>query len=196
MRVCSLTLIFFLHGVLCQQCPLNARYVSAYSVCLCNNGYYGNVGGQCTSCPANSGANCVTSGTSYCEVQDGCSCNPGYTGPSGGTCGPCAPGTYKNQFGSRSYKLCPAGTYFTSTGASALSTCVSCPIDTYSEATGASALTTCVACPAGKTSSLGSVVCRCALGSYLPDQNTRRVHPVGPAPPRRGRTVSTAARVT
>jgi hypothetical protein len=113
----------------------------------------------CTDCPA------FASSPVSSESISNCTCNAGYTGPDGQICLECAPGTYKNETGSRPCLQCGKGQYASSP---ASKVCSLCPSGTASSVIGASG---CLACAAGTffPNTQGATQCFiCPSGKVLP----------------------------
>ena len=144
----------------CTSCPTHASTTGTGSVdieqCICGDGYYGELGGVCSSCPANwfcagGKANLcpyyTVSSTLSSAVTD-CTCQPGYYSASGNApCQLCPRNSYCP--GGSTITACPGGTPVSGFGSSSSSDCGTgggggsgCASGTYSN--GAS----CVACPA------------------------------------------------
>jgi hypothetical protein len=130
--------------------------VTGTTLCPCNVGYTGPLGGPCVACvpgkykDTNGTAACTTCPANSYEpdiaatLVTNCTCNTGYEGGPGGPCTACTLGKYKDTNGSVS--------------------CVSCPMDTYIDV---QASAYCKACPQFTTSIIGSVSvidCKCKSG--------------------------------
>ena len=147
----------------CTSCPANS--IPDLNTCVCNAGFAGPNGWNCTACATGKYS---TAGKQFC------SCNPGLYGPDGGNCNTCEPGKFS--IGAQTVcTLCEVGKYST-TGTT---TCSNCPTNSYSSTTGATINEcecnpgfsgtggTCVPCTAGKyKDTLGSTCSTC------PDQST------------------------
>lgn len=145
----------------CVSCPSDSTCVApCYDLgsCFCNTGYYGQVwnGDTCTSCPPNSGINCV--GEYLCEVLDHCFCNDGYYG-SFGSCTACPVNSGSNcvdqrpMFECNNREGCACNAGYTGPNGGP---CEACVAGLYKSETGSDA---CTVCPAGTYSGTAAVTC-------------------------------------
>lgn len=175
----------------CLACPANSHSVEGSTFCICNGGYSGTDGGECTACEAgsykaeNGSTPCsmcqagtylnITGGTACMECPGGnmisrsgtvsvmeCICDAGFSGPEGGPCDPCGVGTYTNVNGSSKCFECAAGTYLNMSGGTS---CVSCPGNHSHSRPGSVKVDSCV-CNAGFTGPSGAQCTACEKGAY------------------------------
>ena len=123
----------------CSACPLYSGHSllaqTNIASCLCNPGYTGSTGMQCSSCTAGKYKNSF-----------------GLT-----SCTPCSAGTYMNTLAAESCIDCPAGKYINITAATV---CNDCSPGSFSTTIKATTNSTCLQCVAGKyASSTGVSVC-------------------------------------
>ena len=131
----------------CLACPANSS--PALTTCVCNAGFAGPNGWNCTACGV---------GRYSAVGEPFCSCNPGLYGLTYGICNACEPGKFS--IGRQTTcTACVAGKYSTA-GAT---TCTDCPVNSYSPVPGAS-IDGCE-CNAGFSGTSGTCV-PCAAGKY------------------------------
>jgi len=180
-------------GGRCTNC-LAGQFQAGGSGCTnCNAGLYQNENGAavCKSCPIGSSSNagsdaltdCNLCTAAYYLVGNTCTICPGgkYSGALASSCTNCAAGTYgqsgfchhcqagkfQNEQGKSSCKLCPQGSYLTSTGADNSNDCTSCTAGKYNGNTGQIAESACTNCPAGTISAARSSGCsNCPAGQF------------------------------
>ena len=132
-------------GDIRRECLANSRTVTNSATvndCLCLPGFSGPAGGPCLACEPDSFK-------PYGDFP--CTCNAGYTGADESTCRACAPGTFKAESGSKECQPCAAGKYGTQAASRTERACISCP--------------------SGSDSLPSSIVCQCAKGySLLQDE--------------------------
>jgi alpha-tubulin suppressor-like RCC1 family protein len=164
------------YGYRCANCPPNSTSPigsMSQTDCLCNAGYSGSDGSECTACEAGfykdstgdgscqpceagkyksgegagSCQDCppytTTSSSGSTDISD-CKCNMGFTGPDGGSCTICGSGKYKDTIGS--------------------SDCIGCPVNSNSPE-GSTDITDCQ-CDRGYSGSDGSECTACEAGFY------------------------------
>jgi hypothetical protein len=164
----------------CVSCPTYASSPEqSWSItqCKCNAGYTGNNGETCESCAAGkfkyetgpyTCENCPVNSISPQASTDffACLCNAGYTGPQYfyGNCEACATGTYKSSVGTVACTTCPANT-ISSEASTSIEDC-QCAVGYVEDSTG------CV-CDSGYTTSDGLQCAPCAMGTYKPNTGTQ-----------------------
>lgn len=106
-----------------MACPANSDSVPGTSLCPCNVGYTGPLGGPCVACApgrykdTNGTAACTTCPANSYEPDvaatavTNCTCNVGFEGGLGGPCTACAVGKYKDNNESVPCLFCPVDTY-------------------------------------------------------------------------------------
>ena len=147
-------------AAVCKSCPIgsssNAGSDALTDCNLCTAAYY-LVGDTCTICPGGK--------TSQALASSCTDCGAGTYGQSG-VCSSCQAGRYQNEHGKSSCKLCPQGSYLTTTGADASDDCTSCTAGKYNGATGSTS-NVCENCIAGQISAARAATCtNCAAGQF------------------------------
>ena len=182
----------------CLACPVNSNswYESkAITACICNVGYTGPDGGECSACtagkykdtdrmellyPPNRNTVCTNcgvgtySGTLAATTSSTCLTCPGGSNSISGTSsvnGCIVPGCDAGSTGPDGgvCSACVAGKYKTIRGSVA---CTDCDVGSYSVAVGATAVSTCVSCPVNSNSVVSSsaiAACICNAGFTGPD---------------------------
>lgn len=133
-------------GSSCSPCPAGSSTMSVTGstsrlACTCSAGYYGEAGGPCTECgadtysdlagqtsctpcPTGSSTMTLTGSTS----ATACQCDAGYSGPDGGPCVICGADFYQDTVGSATCTECPsASTTNTLQGATSAGSCLCLP---------------------------------------------------------------------
>ncbi|NBW88313.1 MAG: hypothetical protein EBR51_00090 [Gammaproteobacteria bacterium] len=137
----------------CLGCPAHAHSPSgsdALESCLCNAGYTGADGGECSACVPG-------------KFKDA---------PGSASCTECAPGRYLTTAGAylpEACVKCAPGTFSTTSGADSPATCLACAAHTYSTTEGAPNASFCLECPQHASSPPGTSAlagCRCNLGYF------------------------------
>jgi hypothetical protein len=140
----------------CIGCPAHAHSPSGSDAgvdCLCNAGYTGADGGECSACVPGK----------FKDAAGSASCTE------------CAPGRYLTTAGAylpEACVKCSPGTFSTTSGADSPETCLACAAHTYSTTEGAPNASFCLQCPQHASSPPGTSVltgCRCDLGYYGPN---------------------------
>jgi hypothetical protein len=140
----------------CLGCPAHAHSPSGSDAavdCLCNAGYTGANGGECSACVPG-------------KFKDA---------PGPASCTECAPGRYLTTAGAylpEACVKCGPGTFSTTSGADSPATCLACAAHTYSTTEGAPNASFCLECPQHASSPPGTSVltgCRCNLGYFGQD---------------------------
>jgi len=176
----------------CASCPANTNSLlgsDEITDCICEIGYNGADGTQCSACAegkykeVNGSATCADcaagsyqnmTAASVCMAcpsntdspmvstsLEACICNAGFSGPDGGACSECGVGTYKGTTGSASCLDCNAGSYL---NISAGTACFACPSNT-DAVRGSVQQTECV-CNAGYTGPDGGTCTVCDVGTF------------------------------
>ena len=144
----------------CKSCPIgsssNAGSDALTDCNLCTAAYY-LVGNTCTICPGGKTSQALASSCTNCGI--------GTYGQSG-VCSSCQAGKFQNEQGKSSCKLCPQGSYLTTTGADSSDDCTSCTAGKYNGATGSTS-NVCTNCPAGTISAARAASCsNCPAGQF------------------------------
>ena len=161
----------------CEQSPAGffSNVTGLSIVHPCDAGAFNPISGQtvCTTCPWSSFCN-VTGLTAFWR------CAPGSYGPLTGqtSCLVCPAGTWCP--GNTSFVTnCSSGTWLSTTGASAPSTCVQCAAGHANALTGQTAISACATCPTGTYALASSSTCTaCAAGSYAPSAGMSACLPI------------------
>ena len=122
----------------CSSCPANSNSTAASDAltdCLCNAGFAGGPGEECTECPANTfeqGDACqpcpANSGSAARSAgAAACKCAPGHSGPDGGPCTACARGSFKTLAGAAACVPCNADASTLQLAATEASACLCTP---------------------------------------------------------------------
>lgn len=143
----------------CLACPENSAATAesgrdAQTDCLCNAGYTGADGDECSACAA--GQYKITTGSAACSdcdenanspeastVVTDCRCNAGYEGADGALCAACAANHYEDI---------------------STDTCVACPIN--SQSPSLSSVATACQCNVGYTGANGGPCSACLVNTY------------------------------
>jgi hypothetical protein len=181
-------------------CPLHSNS-SAFSKvitdCICQAGYTGMNGTECTACApgtykdvvgdglcelcsggkysgvaGSSGCESCPANTSMLQESPGqthgdCVCDAGYVQTNSSGCQACAAGTYKTMRGDLPCYACGPGKFSSTLAATSEDTCLSCPLNAFS-ISASSALDDCI-CPAGFEGALGVDCTKCTPGTYKED---------------------------
>ena len=147
-------------AAVCKSCPIgsssNAGSDALTDCNLCTAAYY-LVGNTCTICPGGKYSGALASSCTNCAA--------GTYGQSG-VCSVCQAGKFQNEQGKSSCKLCPQGSYRTTTGGSSSSSCTSCTAGKYNGNQGSTS-NVCTNCPAGTISAARSSGCsNCPAGQF------------------------------
>ena len=147
-------------AAVCKSCPIgsssNAGSDALTDCNLCTAAYY-LVGNTCTICPGGKTSQALASSCTNCEI--------GRYGQSG-VCSVCQAGKFQNEQGKSSCKLCPQGSYLTTTGADSSDDCTSCTAGKYNGNQGSTS-NVCTNCPAGTISAARSSGCsNCPAGQF------------------------------
>ncbi len=147
-------------AAVCKSCPIgsssNAGSDALTDCNLCTAAYY-LVGNTCTICPGGKYSGALASSCTNCAA--------GTYGQSG-VCSVCQAGKFQNEQGKSSCKLCPQGSYRTTTGGSSSSSCTSCTAGKYNGNQGSTS-NVCANCPAGTISAARSSGCsNCPAGQF------------------------------
>jgi len=181
----------------CQSCVANTQSGAASQAvtsCICNAGFTGPNGGNCSACipgtyktaagsatcqnclagtysitPAKTDATCSpcplsSNALSGSDELTDCLCNAGYSGPNGGTCNACGSGRYKPTSGSATCSDCIANTYQPNAVAILNTACLSCPSNSISSAV-SPLLESCM-CNSGYSGPNGGSCTACYMGKY------------------------------
>ena len=171
-------------AAVCKSCPIgsssNAGSDALTDCNLCTAAYY-LVGNTCTICPGGKTSQALASSCTNCEI--------GRYGQSG-VCSSCQAGKYQNEQGKSLCKLCPQGSYLTTTGADSSDDCTSCTAGKYNANQGSTS-NVCTNCPAGTISAARAPGCsNCPEGQFQASsgQSSCEYCPKGQYQPANGQT--------
>ena len=171
---------------LCVACPSNSGTFAAATAsepntlvtsCMCDEDYYGPLGGPCASCGDKVRPNGRVNANTTVQM---CECPAAYESVGDTECSACPIGKYKESISNDPCTTCPAGFTTLDIGAGGSSLCVCdvgsfldsgsckpCPVGTYKNDKGDHACTTCPSFT--DTNDLGAQQCQCVAGYSVQD---------------------------